>query len=77
MLINISASPYTFGKNNKRHRVFAKQAKDNNIPLIYVNNIGIQNNGKTIYTLMVLAQFMMKMEISLQLALLIKLKIII
>lgn len=50
MLINISASPYTFGKNNKRHRVFANQAKDNNIPLIYVNNIGIQNNGKTIYT---------------------------
>lgn len=50
ILINISASPYTFGKNNKRHRVFAKQAKDNNIPLIYVNNIGIQNNGKTIYT---------------------------
>ncbi len=50
MLINISASPYTFGKNNKRHRVFSKQAKDNNIPLIYVNNIGIQNNGKTIYT---------------------------
>lgn len=50
MLINISASPYTFGKNNKRHRVFAKQAKDNNVALIYVNNIGIQNNGKTIYT---------------------------
>lgn len=50
MLINISASPYTFGKNNKRHRVFSKQAKDNNITLIYVNNIGIQNNGKTIYT---------------------------
>ncbi len=50
MLINISASPYTFGKNDKRHRVFAKQAKDNAVPLIYVNNIGIQNNGKTIYT---------------------------
>ena len=50
MLINISASPYTFGKNNKRHRVFSKQAKDNQVPLIYVNNIGIQNNGKTIYT---------------------------
>lgn len=50
MLINISASPYTFGKNNKRHRVFASQAKDNAIPLVYVNNIGIQNNGKTIYT---------------------------
>lgn len=50
ILINISASPYTFGKNNKRHRVFSKQAKDNQVPLIYVNNIGIQNNGKTIYT---------------------------
>lgn len=50
LLINISASPYTFGKNNKRHRVFAKQAKDNQVPLVYVNNIGIQNNGKTIYT---------------------------
>ena len=50
MLVNISASPYTFGKNNKRHRVFSKQAKDNNVPLVYVNNIGIQNNGKTIYT---------------------------
>lgn len=50
MLINISASPYTFGKNNKRHRVFSHQAADNKVPLIYVNNIGIQNNGKTIYT---------------------------
>ena len=50
MLINISASPYTFGKNNKRHRVFANQAKENKVPLIYVNNIGLQNNGKTIYT---------------------------
>ena len=50
ILVNISASPYTFGKNNKRHRVFSKQAKDNNVPLVYVNNIGIQNNGKTIYT---------------------------
>ncbi len=50
MLINISASPYTFGKNNKRHRVFSHQAAENKIPLIYVNNIGIQNNGKTIYT---------------------------
>ena len=50
MLINISASPYTFGKNNKRHRVFVNQAKENKVPLIYVNNIGLQNNGKTIYT---------------------------
>ena len=48
--VNISSSPFTLGKNNKRNRVFAKQAKDYETPIIYVNNIGIQNNGKTIYT---------------------------
>ena len=50
LFINISASPYTFGKNNKRNRVFAAQAKEYNCPLIYVNHIGLQNNGKTLYT---------------------------
>lgn len=50
LLVNISSSPYTLGKNDKRHRVFSKQAKENLTPLIYVNSIGIQNNGKTIYT---------------------------
>lgn len=50
IMVNISASPYTYGKNNKRHRVFAQQAEKYHTPLIYVNNIGIQNNGKTIYT---------------------------
>lgn len=49
-IINISASPYTLGKNNKRHRVFSQHAKKNNIPVFYVNKIGIQNNGKTVYT---------------------------
>ena len=48
--VNISASPYTLGKNSKRHRVFGMQAKKMNAPLFYVNNIGLQNNGKTIYT---------------------------
>jgi len=50
LFINISSSPYTIGKNNKRNRVFSNQAKIVNRPLIYVNNTGIQNNGKTIYT---------------------------
>lgn len=50
LLINISSSPYTIGKNNKRNRIFSAQAKSVNVPLLYVNNIGIQNNGKTIYT---------------------------
>lgn len=50
MFVNISASPYTLGKNDKRHRVFGQQAKDVGVPLFYVNAIGLQNNGKTVYT---------------------------
>lgn len=50
LLVNISCSPYTIGKNDKRNRVFSKQAREANTPLIYVNNVGIQNNGKTVYT---------------------------
>ncbi len=48
--VNISASPYTLGKNDKRNRIFKAQAKAVKAPLFYVNNIGLQNNGKTIYT---------------------------
>lgn len=50
LFINISSSPFTRGKNNKRNRVFSRQAGETGVPLIYVNNVGIQNNGKTIYT---------------------------
>lgn len=50
LLVNISSSPYTLGKNGKRHRVFGKQARAAGVPLFYVNNTGIQNNGKTLYT---------------------------
>lgn len=47
LFINISSSPYTIGKNRKRNRIFSAQAKNTHVPLFYVNNIGIQNNGKT------------------------------
>jgi len=50
MIVNISSSPFTLGKNNKRNRVFSRQARDAGIPLVYVNNVGLQNNGKTVYT---------------------------
>ena len=50
MLINISSSPFTLGKNNKRHRVFSQQARNIAAPLVYVNNVGLQNNSKTVYT---------------------------
>ena len=48
--VNISASPYTLGKNGKRNRVFGEQAARAGKPLFYVNAIGLQNNGKTVYT---------------------------
>jgi len=50
LFVNISTSPFTLGKNNKRNRVFSRHAATTGVPLIYVNNVGIQNNGKTVYT---------------------------
>ncbi|MFT5240505.1 MAG: NAD+ synthase (glutamine-hydrolyzing) [Candidatus Promineifilaceae bacterium] len=50
LFINLSASPFTMNKNHKRGRVFSKHAKDQGRPLIYVNQVGLQNNGKTVYT---------------------------
>lgn len=49
LFINLSSSPFTLGKNNKRNRVFSKQVREVGVPLIYVNNVGVQNNGKTVY----------------------------
>ena len=48
--VNISSSPYTLGKDEKRQRLFSAAAKAAGAPLIYVNNVGLQNNGKTVYT---------------------------
>jgi NAD+ synthase (glutamine-hydrolysing) len=50
LFINISCSPFTANKNQKRSRVFSKHAHDLKKPFIYVNNTGIQDNGKTIFT---------------------------
>ena len=50
LLCNLSCSPYTLGKNRKRNRLFSAQAKEAGIPLIYCNNVGIQNNGKNVFT---------------------------
>ena len=49
-VVNASCSPFTFNKNNKRNRVFAAAAAKIERPLIYVNTIGLQNNGKTVFT---------------------------
>ncbi|KAF1682029.1 NAD(+) synthase [Veillonella sp. R32] len=48
--INISASPFTLGKNERRHRLFQTRAKELNAPIFYINSIGLQNNGKSLCT---------------------------
>lgn len=48
--INISASPFTLGKNERRHRLFSERAKELQTPVFYINSVGIQNNGKSICT---------------------------
>lgn len=42
-LINISASPYYFGKLQERHQVFGQMCRQNNMPLVYVNQVGGQD----------------------------------
>lgn len=53
LLVIISASPWTWQKNRKRHQVIKDLATDCRaegceVPIVYVNNTGIQNNGKNI-----------------------------
>lgn len=40
LLINISASPFNAGKTRSRHGLFSDIARNNGIPLIYVNQVG-------------------------------------
>lgn len=49
LVLDLSASPYTRRKNDKRNRVFAALAAAERVPIAYVNCIGAQNNGKTFF----------------------------
>lgn len=49
ILINLSCSPWTWRKNDKRHRVVRDRIKHHPVYFLYANNIGIQNNGKNIF----------------------------
>jgi NAD+ synthase (glutamine-hydrolysing) len=40
LLVNISASPFTAGKEHIRHELVRGQAKLHNIPVVYVNQVG-------------------------------------
>lgn len=50
LAINLSSSPFTKGKNERRHRLFADTLKNCDVPLLYTNAVGMQNNGKNLYT---------------------------
>lgn len=50
VLVNISCSPFTRDKNQKRNRVFDALAREAGRPLLYANTVGVQDIGKTIYT---------------------------
>ena len=49
LLVNLSCSPWTWRKNNKRHSVVRSRIANHPVYFIYANNVGIQNNGKNIF----------------------------
>jgi len=49
IILNLSASPWTWRKNDKRHRVVASLLDKNPVSFVYCNATGIQNNGKNIF----------------------------
>ncbi len=49
MIINLSCSPWTWRKNDKRHRVVRGLLEKDPVPFMYANNVGTQNNGKNIF----------------------------
>ncbi len=53
LIINLSASPWTYGKNGARDRriKFIKEnCGESFVPFLYVNCVGAQNNGKNVIT---------------------------
>jgi NAD+ synthase (glutamine-hydrolysing) len=49
VIVNLSCSPWTWRKNNKRHAVVRKHIEKHPVYFVYANNVGTQNNGKTIF----------------------------
>ncbi|KKT81220.1 MAG: NAD+ synthetase [Microgenomates group bacterium GW2011_GWC1_44_9] len=47
VIVNLSSSPWTWRKNDKRHRVVKSLLEKDPIPFLYCNNAGIQNNETT------------------------------
>ena len=49
-VFNLSSSPWTWQKGDKRNRVIRDILSRSPVPLLYVNQVGAQNNGKNIIT---------------------------
>jgi len=47
-VFNLSASPWTWRKNDKRNRTVREILARSPLPYFYVNNVGAQNNGKNV-----------------------------
>ena len=47
-VFNLSSSPWTWKKNDKRNRVVREILAHSPLPFFYVNQVGAQNNGKNI-----------------------------
>jgi NAD+ synthase (glutamine-hydrolysing) len=50
LMINISCSPFTLGKQDKRRTLFSRLVSKSGCPVVYVNAVGSQNVGKTIFS---------------------------
>lgn len=48
IIFNLSASPWGWQKNRKRHQVVHDLLKECPVPFVYVNNTGAQNPGKNL-----------------------------
>jgi NAD+ synthase (glutamine-hydrolysing) len=48
LLVNISASPWTWQKNRKRHQIVREIVSTCRVPFVYLNVTGVQNNGKNL-----------------------------
>ena len=48
LVINLSASPWTRQKNDKRHRTVREALRRAPLPFFYVNQVGAMNNGKNV-----------------------------